>query len=171
MVKKRATPADARLDPVDRAIIEQLQHDGRMPFTKIGGAVGLSEAAARQRVQRLLDAGVIQVVAVTNPLSLGKRRMAMIGVRVSGPVEGLAAEIESIEGVEYLVVTAGQFDLLCEVLVADDSGAALDHQPVASDPVSSTPRRSSTSTWSSRTTSGARTEDLRRRGGPQCSFP
>ena len=121
MVKKRATPADARLDPVDRAIIEQLQHDGRMPFTKIGSAVGLSEAAARQRVQRLLDAGVIQVVAVTNPLSLGKRRMAMIGVRVSGPVEGLTTEIENIDGVEYLVVTAGQFDLLCEVLVADDS--------------------------------------------------
>ena len=74
-----------------------------------------------ERVQRLLDAGVIQVVAVTNPLSLGKRRMAMIGVRVSGPVEGLTEKIENIEGVEYLVVTAGQFDLLCEVLVADDS--------------------------------------------------
>ena len=120
MVKKRSSPGDARLDRIDRAIIEQLQHDGRMPFTKIGGAVGLSEAAARQRVQRLLDAGVVQVVAVTNPLSLGKRRMAMIGLRVSGPVAGLTDEIDNIEGIEYLVVTAGQFDLLCEVLVADD---------------------------------------------------
>jgi Lrp/AsnC family transcriptional regulator for asnA, asnC and gidA len=120
MVRKRANPADARLDKIDRAIIEQLQHDGRMPFTKLGSAVGLSEAAARQRVQRLLDSGVVQVVAVTNPLSLGKRRMAMIGVRVHGPTAPVAEAVEAIDGVEYLVVTAGRFDLMCEVLVGDD---------------------------------------------------
>jgi Lrp/AsnC family transcriptional regulator for asnA, asnC and gidA len=109
------------LDSIDRSIIEHLQRDGRMPFTKLGAAVGLSEAATRQRVQRLLDSGVMQVVAVTNPLSLAKRRMAMIGLRVTGPLDAAASAIEPLEAVEYLVVTAGGFDLLCEVVVDDDA--------------------------------------------------
>ena len=79
-----------QLDKVDRAIIEALQQDGRVPYTKVGAAVGLSEAAARQRVQRLIDAGVMQVVAVTNPLSHGRRRMAMIGIRTEGATDRLA---------------------------------------------------------------------------------
>jgi len=110
------------LDQIDRAIIEHLQRDGRMPFTKLGTAVGLSEAAVRQRVQRLLDADVMQVVAVTNPLWLAGRRMAMIGIKVNGPVQPLADQIQQLDGVEYLVVTAGSFDLLCEAVVADDAG-------------------------------------------------
>lgn len=93
-----------------------------MPFTKLGTAVGLSEAAVRQRVQRLLDADVMQVVAVTNPLWLAGRRMAMIGIKVNGPVQPLADQIQQLDGVEYLVVTAGSFDLLCEAVVADDAG-------------------------------------------------
>lgn len=109
------------LDQVDRAIIEHLQRDGRLPFTKLGAAVGLSEAAVRQRVQRLLDDEVMQVVAVTNPLALAERRMAMIGVRGTGSISDLAAQVERLDGVEYLVVTAGTFDLLCEVVVADDA--------------------------------------------------
>jgi Lrp/AsnC family transcriptional regulator, regulator for asnA, asnC and gidA len=109
------------LDQVDRAIIEHLQRDGRLPFTKLGAAVGLSEAAVRQRVQRLLDDEVMQVVAVTNPLALAERRMAMIGVRGTGSITELAAAVELLDGVEYLVVTAGTFDLLCEVVVADDA--------------------------------------------------
>jgi Lrp/AsnC family transcriptional regulator, regulator for asnA, asnC and gidA len=120
MAKKRVNPSPA-LDATDRAIIEELQRDGRMPFTKLGAAVGLSEAAARQRVQRLLETGVVQIVAVTNPLSLAKRRMAMIGVRTSGPTDGLARRIERLDGVEYLVITSGSFDLLCEVVVEDDT--------------------------------------------------
>jgi Lrp/AsnC family transcriptional regulator for asnA, asnC and gidA len=120
-VKRRTPTATAALDHVDRSIVEQLQHDGRLPFTKLGAAVGLSEAAVRQRVQRLIDAGVMQIVAVTNPLSLAERRMAMIGIRGNRPVDELAAAIERIDGVEYLVVTAGSFDLLCEVVVVDDA--------------------------------------------------
>lgn len=123
---KRAAPRPSgrpstQLDQIDRSIIEHLQGDGRMPFTKLAAAVGLSEAAVRQRVQRLLDGDVMQVVAVTNPLWLAGRRMAMIGIRVNGPVADLARRIEQIDGVEYLVVTAGSFDLLCEVVVADDA--------------------------------------------------
>jgi len=110
----------SQLDATDRAIIEQLQADGRVPYTRLGTAVGLSEAAARQRVQRLIDAGVLQVVGVTNPLSVGRRRMAMIGVRCAGPLEPAARALEAMEDIDYLVVTAGSFDFLCEVVVADD---------------------------------------------------
>lgn len=110
-----------QLDATDRAIIEQLQADGRAPYTRLGSAVGLSEAAVRQRVQRLLDADVLQIVGVTNPLSVGKRRMAMIGVRTSGPTAELAAVLQAMDDIDYLVVTAGSFDFLCEAVVDDDS--------------------------------------------------
>ena len=108
------------LDDVDRAIIEELQRDGRVPYTRLGAAVGLSEAAARQRVQRLIDVGVMQVVAVTNPISQGKRRMAMIGIRTEGPTDDLAKTLQSMVDIDYLVVTAGAFDLMAEVVVEDD---------------------------------------------------
>lgn len=108
------------LDHVDRAIIEQLQEDGRLPYTRLGQAVGLSEAATRQRVQRMLDQGVMQVVAVTDPLSLGLRRMAMIGVRTEGDLDAVAESLIALDDVEYVVVTAGSFDLLVEVVVTDD---------------------------------------------------
>ena len=109
-----------QVDEVDRAIIEQLQTDGRISYTKLGTATGLSEAASRQRVQRLIDSGVIQIVAVTNPLVLGYRRMAMIGVRAEGPTDVIAAKLEAFPDIEYLVVTAGSFDIMCEVVVPDD---------------------------------------------------
>src|SRR4249919_869674 len=102
----------SQLDATDRSIIEQLQRDGRVPYTRLGAAVGLSEAAARQRVQRLIDAGVMQVVAVTNPISQGKRRMAMIGIRTEGPTDDLGKSLQSMFDIDYLVVTAGAFDLL-----------------------------------------------------------
>jgi len=111
----------SHVDDVDRAIIEQLQTDGRISYTKLGAAIGLSEAATRQRVQRLIDSGVIQIVAVTNPLVLGYRRMAMIGVRAEGPTDKVAKTLDAFPDIEYLVVTAGSFDLMCEVVVPDDA--------------------------------------------------
>ena len=110
----------SHLDPTDQAIVEHLQRDGRMPYTRLDTAVGLSEAAVRQRVQRLIDSGVMQVVAVTNPLSIGYRRMAMIGVRTEGPSDTVAASLQAMPDIDYLVVTAGSVDLLCEVVVSDD---------------------------------------------------
>ena len=115
----------AQIDDTDRAIIEELQRDGRVPYTRLGAAVGLSEAAARQRVQRLIDSGVMQVVAVTNPLAHGKRRMAMIGVRTEGPTDDIAKTLQAMTDIDYLVVSAGSFDLMAEVVVADD-GELLD---------------------------------------------
>ena len=110
----------AHLDEVSKAIIEQLQQDGRRAYAKIGQAVGLSEAAVRQRVQRLIDSGVMQVVAVTDPLELGFARQAMIGVRVQGPVEPVAEAMAAFEEVDYVVVTAGTYDLLVEVVAESD---------------------------------------------------
>jgi len=108
------------LDEVSKAIIEQLQQDGRRPYAAIGKAVGLSEAAVRQRVQRLLEAGVMQIVAVTDPLSVGFPRAAMIGIRVEGDMEVVAEQLEGMTEVDYVVITAGAFDILVEVVCEDD---------------------------------------------------
>ena len=110
----------AVLDDVSKGIIEQLQEDGRRAYATIGKAVGLSEAAVRQRVQRLLDAGVMQIVAVTDPLQVGFARMAMIGIRCEGDVEAVAEKIADMPEVDYVVITAGGFDLLVEVVCEDN---------------------------------------------------
>ena len=112
--------AASTLDDVSKAIIEQLQQDGRRPYAAIGKAVGLSEAAVRQRVARLQESGVMQVVAVTDPIQVGFSRAAMVGIRVDGDVEAVAEQVESLPEVEYLVVCAGSFDILAEVLAEDD---------------------------------------------------
>lgn len=109
-----------QLDDVSKAIIEQLQVDGRRSYAEIGKAVGLSEAAVRQRVQKLTDAGAMQVVAVTDPMQLGFYRQAMIGIKASGDTRVLADAISAIDAVDYVVLTAGSFDLLVEVVCEDD---------------------------------------------------
>ena len=108
------------LDDVAKAIIEQLQQDGRRSYAAIGKVVGLSEAAVRQRVQRLTEAGVMQVVAVTDPLQLGFARQAMVGLKVSGPLEPVADALADIAEVDYVVITAGSYDLLAEVVAESD---------------------------------------------------
>jgi Lrp/AsnC family transcriptional regulator, regulator for asnA, asnC and gidA len=105
---------------VSKAIIEQLQQDGRRSYAAIGKVVGLSEAAVRQRVQRLVEAGVMQVVAVTDPLELGFARQAMIGVRVTGPLDDIADRLAGLDEVDYVVITAGSFDLLVEAVCESD---------------------------------------------------
>ena len=117
----RAAPVKPlQLDDVSKAIIEQLQVDGRRSYAEIGKAVGLSEAAVRQRVQKLTDAGAMQVVAVTDPMQLGFYRQAMIGIRASGDTRELADAVAAIPAVDYVVLTAGSFDLLVEVVCEDD---------------------------------------------------
>lgn len=112
--------APVALDPIDHALIRLLQQDGRRPYTQLAKEVGLSEAAVRQRVQRLLDQGTMQIVAVTDPLQLGLARQAMIMIRVEGDVRRVADELEQIDEVDYLVLTAGSVDLIAEVVVSDD---------------------------------------------------
>jgi Lrp/AsnC family transcriptional regulator, regulator for asnA, asnC and gidA len=108
------------LDSISKAIIEQLQIDGRRAYARIANAVGLSEAAVRQRVSRLIEAGVMQIVAVTNPLQLGFARQAMIGVKVEGDLDPIVQALRAMVEVDYLVVTAGSFDILVEVVCVDD---------------------------------------------------
>jgi Lrp/AsnC family transcriptional regulator for asnA, asnC and gidA len=108
------------LDDVSKAIVEQLQTDGRRSYAEIGKVVGLSEAAVRQRVQKLTDSGVMQVVAVTDPMQLGFYRQAMIGVRVVGDTAKVAEELSAMRAVDYVVLTAGSFDILAEVVCEDD---------------------------------------------------
>jgi Lrp/AsnC family transcriptional regulator for asnA, asnC and gidA len=109
------------LDDVAKAIIEELQQDGRRSYAAIGKVVGLSEAAVRQRVQRLIDSGVMQVVAVTDPLELGFARQAMIGIRARGELGPIADALAALEEVDYVVITAGSYDLLAEVVCASDA--------------------------------------------------
>src|SRR3954453_8809524 len=109
-----------QLDDMSKAIIEKLQQDGRRSYAAIGKAVGLSEAAVRQRVQRLVDSGGMQVVAVTDPMQLGFARQAMIGIRVRGELEPVADAVAALDEVDYVVVTAGTYDLLVEVVCESD---------------------------------------------------
>ena len=109
-----------QLDDVSKAIIEQLQSDGRRSYAEIGKAVGLSEAAVRQRVQKLTESGVMQIVAVTDPMQLGFYRQAMIGVRVAGDAMSVAERLSSISSVDYVVLTAGSFDIFAEVVCEND---------------------------------------------------
>ena len=108
------------LDDISKQIIEQLQVDGRQSYAAIGKAVGLSEAAVRQRVQRLQETGVMQIVAVTDPLTLGFRRQAMIGLKCDGDLEKVADDLAAMQEIDYVVFTAGSFDLLLEVVCEDD---------------------------------------------------
>ncbi|KQU58875.1 AsnC family transcriptional regulator [Rhodococcus sp. Leaf278] len=108
------------LDDVSKAIIEQLQEDGRRSYAAIGKAVGLSEAAVRQRVQRLTDSGVMQIVAVTDPVQVGFKRQAMIGIKCTGDSYALSEELSAIAAIDYVVLTAGSFDVVVEVVCEDD---------------------------------------------------
>lgn len=108
------------VDEVSKAIIEQLQEDGRRPYASIGKAVGLSEAAVRQRVSKLIDSEVMQIVAVTDPMQIGFNREAMVGIEIDGDIEAVADVIEKMPEVSYLVITAGSFDILLEVVCEDD---------------------------------------------------
>ena len=107
-------------DAQDKAIIAELQRDGRAPYSAIADAVGLSETAVRNRVKRLTDSGVMQIVAVTDPTQLGFARQAMIGVRVQGDISPVADALAAMTEVDYVVVTAGSFDVLVEVVCEDD---------------------------------------------------
>jgi Lrp/AsnC family transcriptional regulator for asnA, asnC and gidA len=109
-----------QLDGVAKAIIEELQKDGRRSYAAIGKVVGLSEAAVRQRVQRLLESGVMQIVAVTDPLQLGFARQAMVGITAAGPLQPVADALAELDEVDYVVVTAGKYDLLIEVVCESD---------------------------------------------------
>ena len=107
------------LDDTDKAIIRALQKDGRAAYSRLAPEVGLSEAAVRQRVNRLQDRGVIQIVAVTDPVRLGFPVQAMLGIKIGRSVDTTAEKISQIDSVDYTVITTGRFDVLAEVVCRD----------------------------------------------------
>jgi Lrp/AsnC family transcriptional regulator for asnA, asnC and gidA len=117
--KNRAV-TDGALDEINKQIIDHLQRDGRMSYATLAKTIGLSEAAVRQRVQRLLDNGLMQIVAVTDPLTLGFARQAMVGLRVNGDLREIADKLAAIPEVDYVVICAGRYDLLVELVCTDD---------------------------------------------------
>ncbi len=108
-----------KVDAVDKGIIEALQRNGREPFRRIAAALGVSEATIRARYARLCADNILQVTGVTNPLGLGFEAQAMVGICTAGPPEVVADEIARWEEADYVVVTAGQFDILVELVCAD----------------------------------------------------
>ncbi|HST25612.1 MAG TPA: Lrp/AsnC family transcriptional regulator [Gaiellaceae bacterium] len=114
-----AVSSGRKLDDVDRALIEALQKNGRDSFRRIAAGLGVSEATIRARYQRLCEDDILQVTAVTNPLGLGFDAMALVGIRTSGPVREVADEIEKLDEADYVVITAGQFDLIAELVCTD----------------------------------------------------
>jgi len=115
-----AITSPVSLDDVDRKIIGVLQGDGRCPYGTIADQVGLSEAAVRRRVQRLREGGIMEIVAITDPLQLGFTREALVGIRVRGDVRLVADKIASINEINYVVLCAGSFDIIAELITVDD---------------------------------------------------
>ena len=109
----------ANLDETDKQIIRQLQVDGRMPYRQLSTVTGLSEAATRQRVNRLIERGVMSIVAVTDPSMLGYGFQAMLGITVDAEVSDAADELGQIDAVEYVVITTGRYNVLVEVVCRD----------------------------------------------------
>ena len=113
------------LDDVNKAIVEQLQQDGRRTYGSIAEVVGLSEAAVRQRVQKMRDAGIMQIVAVTDPLQIGFHSQAMVGIRADGDAREVADRLAAVEDIDYVVLVTGTYDILVE-LVCEDEDRLLD---------------------------------------------
>ena len=120
MSERRPESRGANLDNTAKQIIELLQDDGRLSYSAIAKKVGLSEAAVRHRVQKLIESGVMQVVAVTDPMQMGFARQAMIGVKVTGNVREVAAELAAMDKLDYVVITTGRFDILAELVATSD---------------------------------------------------
>jgi Lrp/AsnC family transcriptional regulator, regulator for asnA, asnC and gidA len=116
-----ATRSGDDVSDLDKRIIEHLQADGRRPYTQIAAELGVSEAAVRARTNRLIERGILQVVGVTDPLKLGFHQMAMIGVRCeSAQLVTVADQIAAMPEVDYVVITAGTYDLLVETVCEDN---------------------------------------------------
>ncbi|OBF37695.1 AsnC family transcriptional regulator [Mycobacterium sp. ACS1612] len=121
MVDIGDAPHRPPLDHISKAIISALQQNGRRSYSAIAEQVGISEGAVRQRVQRLMSGGVMQIVAVTDPTELGFGREAMIGICCSGDSLQVAEKLTEVDAIDYVVVTAGRFDVVVEVVCEDDA--------------------------------------------------
>jgi Lrp/AsnC family transcriptional regulator, regulator for asnA, asnC and gidA len=117
--RRGAVSRPRHVDAVDKSIIEALQKNGREPFRRIAADVGVSEATIRARYARLCEDNILQVTGITNPLGLGFDAQAMVGIRTAGAPEPVADEIAKWDEADYVVITAGQFDILVELVCVD----------------------------------------------------
>jgi Lrp/AsnC family transcriptional regulator for asnA, asnC and gidA len=118
--RRPATGRAPNLDDNAKRIIELLQGDGRMSYSAIAKDIGLSEAAVRHRVQKLIEGGVVQIVAVTDAMQMGFARQAMVGIKVTGDVQEVAAKLGAMDELDYIVITTGRFDILAELVATSD---------------------------------------------------
>jgi Lrp/AsnC family transcriptional regulator for asnA, asnC and gidA len=109
----------AAMDRLDGEIVAALQANGREKFRALAGRLGVSEATIRNRYGRLVESGVLQVTAVTNPLGMGYEAMAMLGITVDGPPERVADVLATWREAIYVVIVAGRFDVLVELVSRD----------------------------------------------------
>src|SRR5512145_2223446 len=110
----------SQTDEIDLQIIEALQKDGRVAFAQIAEQLNVSPGMIRQRYNRLVEEGYLKVVAITNPLRMGYRTMAMIGIRAEGSkLLEVAEKISKLDEVVYMIISSGRFDVFAEVVCRD----------------------------------------------------
>jgi Lrp/AsnC family transcriptional regulator for asnA, asnC and gidA len=114
-----------KIDRTSRDIIAMLQRDGRAPYTEMARTLGLSETAVRVRVQALTSAGVLQIVGLTDPGSMGFGVMALIGVTANQDLHLIAELVSTWPETTYVVISAGSYDLLIEVVCTDNAALLL----------------------------------------------
>lgn len=113
------------MDNIDLELISILQKDGRIPFTEIAKQLGISEGTVRNRLARLQEQKVIQVIGMVDPYTLGFDAPAMIGVSIDPPQLEKAAElIATFPEVSYLVMVSGELDMIVEVMCQDREALA-----------------------------------------------
>ncbi|NIB38408.1 AsnC family transcriptional regulator [Pseudomaricurvus alkylphenolicus] len=121
MSKKASQPRDQySIDDIDKEIIRQLRGDGRMSYRILGQNVGLSEAAVRQRVNRLRENNIFTISVVVNQEAFGINSSATIGINAQGDLRKVARKLADIPETEYVNITAGKFDIIVDVLAADN---------------------------------------------------
>lgn len=108
-----------RLDDVDRKLVLALQRDGRSSYARLSDVVGMSQAAVRTRVQRLLETGIVQIAAVADPFAFGFNITAMVGITFTGDLAVIAEAVKGMRQVHFVVLTAGRYDCLAEVVCVD----------------------------------------------------
>lgn len=123
-------PAPVALDPVDRQLLALLLENGRASAADLAGTVGLSGDAVRERVRRLIDSGVVEIVGSVSPATVGLTVIALVGLKVNGPAAALGADLAAVELIDFVACTAGSFDLFVEIVASsyDEILSVLDEQ-------------------------------------------
>ncbi|GLW65145.1 AsnC family transcriptional regulator [Actinomadura rubrobrunea] len=100
------------LDDIDWRLLQELQRDGRAPYTRLANIIGLSQAATRARVVRLMRSGVIQVTGLADPHALGARELGGFGLVVTGGLRRVAEAVAEQDGVRYVATGFGRYDIV-----------------------------------------------------------